>query len=222
MPSLHGRQVQPLSLELAGDPRGTVTLNVKGLMKRIDHGAITEGPGGSFQVGETVTGGSSSDTVEVVHTQPTFLIYREITGPLQDAETLTGGTSGATATSTSAPAIEAHRFLFFFRGSVGQGTIESIRHDLITSAGSVYTTFDVEILDTDDVGAPLNLQNTLFRDVGISAPSAPAKIQSITNVGRGFVLKGTENKVQIAISPAGGAINSDQSWRSQIYGIAKS
>jgi hypothetical protein len=57
---------------------------------------------GTFQVGETVTGGTSAAT-GIIHLCNTGeLVLYTVSGTFQTAETLTGGTSGATATSTSA------------------------------------------------------------------------------------------------------------------------
>jgi len=52
----------------------------------------------AFTVGETVTGGTSTAT-GVVHSQSEFgLVIYSVAGTFQDAETLTGGDSGSTAT----------------------------------------------------------------------------------------------------------------------------
>jgi hypothetical protein len=57
---------------------------------------------GAFQVGETVTGGTSSATGIIYRTGTGELILHTVSGTFQAAETLTGGTSGATATSSTA------------------------------------------------------------------------------------------------------------------------
>lgn len=89
-------------------PAGTITLNIEpntfghflnalagGLTtgRYIDIGTIV----GTFVVGETVTGGTSSNTAVVNFVGKDFLLIAAPSGALTDGETLTGGTSGATA-----------------------------------------------------------------------------------------------------------------------------
>lgn len=69
-------------------------------VRRIYHGSVTGGP---FQVGELITGGTSSATGAVSSVSTTYLFYTPVSGTLQSAEVITGGTSGATATTTTAP-----------------------------------------------------------------------------------------------------------------------
>lgn len=64
------------------------------------HGSVTNGP---FQVGETVTGGTSTATGTVTMVG-TGVLYVATTDTFQDAEVITGGTSTASATTTAAPA----------------------------------------------------------------------------------------------------------------------
>lgn len=52
---------------------------------------------GTFQVGETVTGGTSNATAVVVAVMPTRLYVKSVSGTFQQGETVTGGTSNATA-----------------------------------------------------------------------------------------------------------------------------
>jgi len=68
---------------------------------RLDHGAVTNGP---YQVGETVTGGTSGASGEVVGVGASHILVKNITGgPFVNAEVLTGGTSSATATTSAGP-----------------------------------------------------------------------------------------------------------------------
>jgi len=60
------------------------------------------GTSGTFQEGETVTGGTSSATGVIYRVTSSEMILYTISGTFQSGETLTGGTSSATATSTSA------------------------------------------------------------------------------------------------------------------------
>lgn len=65
---------------------------------RITHGTVTGGP---FEVGETITGGTSSKTAVVVEVKSGYLIVNAVSGAFNASETITGGTSSATATTTS-------------------------------------------------------------------------------------------------------------------------
>lgn len=58
-----------------------------------------DGQSGTFSVGETITGGSSSNTAKIIKISSNYLIIATITGSTTwtDNETITGGTSGATA-----------------------------------------------------------------------------------------------------------------------------
>ena len=70
--------------------------------KQLVHGTVTAGP---FVVGETITGGTSSATADVIEVGSNYLLLEnEAGGPFQAAETITGGTSGASATVTTIPA----------------------------------------------------------------------------------------------------------------------
>lgn len=60
----------------------------------IDISSVT----GTFQTGETITGGTSTETATVDFVGDDFLIISSVSGTLTDGETLTGGTSSATAT----------------------------------------------------------------------------------------------------------------------------
>lgn len=60
----------------------------------IDISGIT----GTFQVGETITGGTSTETATVAFVGDDFLIITSPSGAFTNGETITGGTSSATAT----------------------------------------------------------------------------------------------------------------------------
>ena len=66
-------------------------------IQSIYHGTVT----GTFQAGETITGGTSGFTavVDAIETTDEFLQVSTVVGTPQAAETITGGTSGATATT---------------------------------------------------------------------------------------------------------------------------
>lgn len=65
---------------------------------RIPVGTITGGP---FDIGETVTGGTSSATGKVAWTETGLLELVNVSGTFVAGETLTGGTSTASAAATS-------------------------------------------------------------------------------------------------------------------------
>ena len=74
-------------------------------LSKITIGAVTTPP---FLHGETVTGGTSGGKAMVIKNTAdgiTTLYFVVISGTLQNSEVLTGGTSGATATTGSAPAV---------------------------------------------------------------------------------------------------------------------
>ncbi len=73
-------------------------------LKTIAIGAISSGP---FQHGETISGGTSSATGRVIKNTvngTTTLYYVALSGTFQSSEVITGLTSGASASSTGAPA----------------------------------------------------------------------------------------------------------------------
>lgn len=63
---------------------------------------LVTGVSGTFQVGETITGGTSGSTAVITVVEANRLFSETINGDFQDAETITGGTSGATATANGA------------------------------------------------------------------------------------------------------------------------
>lgn len=65
---------------------------------RIPHGTVTGGP---FQIGETVTGGTSSATGKIAWRESGLMELINVSGTFVAGETLTGGTSTATAAATS-------------------------------------------------------------------------------------------------------------------------
>ena len=63
----------------------------------ISIGSIT----GTYSIGETVTGGTSSATGVYISNTASTMVLKTISGTFQSGETLTGGTSSATSTSSS-------------------------------------------------------------------------------------------------------------------------
>jgi hypothetical protein len=82
-------------------PAGRIKLVLAdGPYQKMDHGTVTGGP---FQVGETLTGGTSAATCEVVEVDGggAYVLVKNVSGTFQASETLSGGTSSATASFTS-------------------------------------------------------------------------------------------------------------------------
>lgn len=82
--------------------RSGVTLSVKAYGLVITYTGVS----GAFEVGETVTGGTSTATGEILYvdTANSKLLIGGVSGTFQDAETITGGTSSASATTSGTPA----------------------------------------------------------------------------------------------------------------------
>lgn len=82
--------------------RSGVTLSLKAYGLIISYTGLS----GTFTVGETLTGGTSSATGTIVYvsTSDSEILVADVSGTFQDAETVTGGTSSASATTSGAPA----------------------------------------------------------------------------------------------------------------------
>lgn len=92
-----------INLELESDLAGHFLLAVIGAMTSGRYIPVTS-VSGTFQVGETITGGSSSATATItaISSEGDYLLTGAHTGTFTDGETITGGTSSATATLTKA------------------------------------------------------------------------------------------------------------------------
>jgi hypothetical protein len=87
------RFTQTFAKDISEYPVGTITLNVSA--------------SGSFTIGETITGGTSSATASVI-TKPdsTSMTITVPSGTFTSGETITGGTSAATTTTTAVVSLE--------------------------------------------------------------------------------------------------------------------
>jgi hypothetical protein len=106
-------------------PEGSVVINIEpaiwGHFLLGAFGAVTSGryvpitaSSGTWQVGETVTGGTSSNTFTIlaVSSEDDYLLTSDFSGAMTDGETITGGTSSATATLTKADTlVYGHEFI---------------------------------------------------------------------------------------------------------------
>jgi hypothetical protein len=77
-----------------------LTITVKAPPTLLAHGAVVGGP---FIVGETVTGGTSGATGEVVSVGAARLFLKDVAGVFEDGETATGATSTASTTLSAPP-----------------------------------------------------------------------------------------------------------------------
>jgi hypothetical protein len=75
-------------------PAGKAKLLLTEHYLRVEHGTVTSGP---FQAGDTITGGTSTETAEVMFVGADFLLVKTLSGALTASETLTGSGSGASA-----------------------------------------------------------------------------------------------------------------------------
>jgi len=83
-------------------PAGKIKVMVSEHHTKLAHGSVTGGP---FQVGETVTGGTSSATGVVTQVESAYLMVKTVTDVFQNGETITGGTSGASADLSADPTV---------------------------------------------------------------------------------------------------------------------
>lgn len=118
---------------------------------------------GSFVVGETITGGTSSDTAVITEVDAinSRLFLKTISGDFQDAETITGGTSGATATTSG------DRVPGTITGRNGDGVNVLIDFKVKPTTGSA-TRIDVFIDITGGTGSPASLANLYRRSFTLS------------------------------------------------------
>jgi len=88
---------------------GLKVLKIQGPAVSVTAGAsvcfIRNGGAGTFQVAETITGGTSGFTATVTAVTDRKLVATMVSGTPSAGETVTGGTSGATATINSAQAV---------------------------------------------------------------------------------------------------------------------
>jgi len=154
---------------------------------RITHGTVTGGP---FQVGETITGGTSSKTAVVVEVGSGFLIVNTVSGAFTGTPTfeeITGGTSSAKATTTSS--------------NVAVSGVISLK----TTSGSTYYTAGTDYT-VDAVSGRVYFPSTstivegtsLTANFGVAATTYD-KITALTAVGQ-------DGKIRyVSDNPVGGA-----------------
>lgn len=105
------KNIRPVKNKIPA-PQGTITVNcepknlghfIRGIFGGVTTGRYIPFSGltGTFTVGETITGGTSSFTAVVSAVGHDFLLTETPSGSFTDGETITGGSSSASATLTS-------------------------------------------------------------------------------------------------------------------------
>lgn len=151
----------------------------------ISHGGTT----GTFQVGETVTGGTSAATgVVVTDDGSSTLTLRSVSGTFQSGEVATGGTSGATCTLSSAPSqgsnlIATTRYVHAQIADAGSAPIESPSFTGTPTAPTAATdTSTTQIATTAFVDAEIANDAFLLATGGTAGASATLDMSSATSV----------------------------------------
>lgn len=105
---------------------------------QISHGSVTGGP---FQIGETITGGTSGATGDILNFSAAdgTIVLDNISGTFQNAETITGGTSSASATTSSA--VVAVNGLVVVREKASPTTVLTLNTDFTVNYLTGYVTF---------------------------------------------------------------------------------
>jgi hypothetical protein len=139
--------------ELKGSGTGGTALKAEALLLACGLGVTAvecvpiSGGSGTFVVGETVTGGTSSKTGVVQFRTANHIILSASSGSLTSGETITGGTSGATATVGTNPMDQNGLLYKPVSSSFGSCTIyyylDGIRHIAVGCRGSLSLDFTV-------------------------------------------------------------------------------
>lgn len=173
-------------------PVGTINLNIEpktfpqfllGILGGLTSGQympITSASG-TFTVGETVTGGTSTETATVVADyNGEFLLVSGASGDFTDGETITGGSSGETATLTEFDAtVFGH--VGTLPAEVGTGETFSLQ---VNYAENAIRYFGVRFTGLDAIG---QADNVLTAGVGVMAQGIfrHAKVTAVTSSGAG-------------------------------------
>lgn len=213
---------KPVGIELATD--GKLNISMDDDLFRISHGAFSAGT--AYTVGETITDGLGATGVVVrLETADLRVVYYPVSGPFTNGQTLTGGTSSAVATLSSAAAVAEHRWLLTMqtqeRKLPYKGKLGTISLVLTAQAGTAFTApFTVEVLDTGDLTVALNSENTVYRRTGVpllgSLPD-PWMLRETINVD--WRAAGDDGEMSLAILRTGaGDADSDWDFTVQLYG----
>lgn len=153
---------------------------------RITHGTVSGGP---FQVGETITGGTSKKTAVVVEVGSGYLIVNTVSGAFTGSptfETITGGTSSATATTTSSN-VEVSG-LVSLKTTSGSTYYASTDFTVDATSGRLYITPASTIVEG----------TSLTANFGVAA-STYTKVTALTAVGQDGKLR------YVSDNPVGGS-----------------
>lgn len=159
----------------------------------IVHGTVTGGP---FQVGETITGGTSGKTGTITAVGADNVTYDTEDNDFTDGETITGGTSGATATVTTHDT-GAHIEYNYLTSSISLkvGTVSGQKVYRQTSRPFPYVPMYSHLINTTQVF-----------DTGKTGCKQTV-IYGNSNDGLGLVLNGTELNVLLRTSTSGTAVD---------------
>jgi len=143
-----------------------VELAAAALSATLFHGVVTSGP---FQVGETVTGGTSTATAVVSAVGTGLLQFGAVTnGPFQVGETITGGTSTATATVTGGSKLDDETIDADFQ--TGQ---------VVTDDGLGFLIGDVDAAGTNTINYTTGAFNVTFGSAPLDTTSILANYTKI-------------------------------------------
>lgn len=189
MPISNNRSMNIRALKAAIPPaEGSITMNVE--PKTFGHvlngvfGGLTSGRylphsggSGTFTVGETVTGGTSSATGTVLFVGNGFLLVTP-SGTFQAAETITGGSSSATATVTAYSATVYGHAGVLPDNSMPSYTLQfNFADNAIRYFGVKFTGLDALAQDENIITAGVQIMaQSQFRH---------AKVTAVTNSGSG-------------------------------------
>lgn len=190
MPIANNRSMNIRALKGAIPPaEGSITMNVE--PKTFGHilngvfGGLTSGRylpvsggSGTFTVGETITGGTSSATATVSVVGNGFLLLGSPSGTFTAGETVTGGSSSATATVTAYSAT-----VYGHAGTLPDNSIPSYTLQF-NFADNAIRYFGVKFTGIDTLAQD---ENIITAGVQIMAQSQfrHAKITAVTNSGSG-------------------------------------
>lgn len=175
-------------------PEGTITMYVEpktfghflnGLGGGVTSGVIMKLTGitGTFAVGETITGGTSSQTAVVLFVGEDYLLVGTISGAFTLAETLTGGTSAATATlSTYASSVYGHAASLPKDNATGYSLQFNFPDSAIRYSGVRITGFDSITQEENiiTVGAKIMVQSVFRHALVKAVTSSGAGAKTIT------------------------------------------
>lgn len=173
-------------------PTGNITIEIEpknlGWLLKGAYGAVVtgiylpiSGASGDFEVGETITGGTSTETAVVVAVskERDYLLVAAPSGALTAGETITGGTSTETAVVTSYEATRfGHEFIAPQYGLPAFTLEFGYLNEAIRYVGATFNSFNLSQND-----------NKIVAEIGVTALSqyAHSKITAGVSAGSGTI-----------------------------------